>query len=402
MNHPVRYAAERLGLRLLFCVLIALFFVYVVPLLWDTLSPFIIALPVAAALQPLITFFEKKLHLKRGFAVAFWVILVSAAAFFIIYWFASFAVGQVISAANNAQNIVNGTVSVLREASDRILGAAEAMPANISATLQESLNSAYKWLGEQASALAGNSLNFMVGFASGLPYALIYANFLILGVYFITKRFPEVRSRLLNRREGDAMEGSLSVLRRSAVKGALGYVKVQVLWFVLLLGMSTVYFQLMGFPYAALVGVLAALLELIPQFGCGVLYLPWALVCFLIRDAYSGWAILSFYGAYSLLRRMLDPKLLGDNLGMSPLLSLVGMFVGMRLGGVIGLILGPIAMLVLVSAVRAEFFAGATADFRLLLGYMQARWKRGSEPKAETEAEAATAAGEGGNGRDDA
>jgi predicted PurR-regulated permease PerM len=46
MNHPVRYAAERLGLRLLFCVLIALFFVYVVPLLWDTLSPFIIALPV--------------------------------------------------------------------------------------------------------------------------------------------------------------------------------------------------------------------------------------------------------------------------------------------------------------------------------------------------------------------
>ncbi len=148
----------------------------------------------------------------------------------------------------------------------------------------------------------------------------------------------------------------------------------------------------MGFPYAALVGVLAALLELIPQFGCGVLYLPWALVCFLIRDAYSGWAILSFYGAYSLLRRMLDPKLLGDNLGMSPLLSLVGMFVGMRLGGVIGLILGPIAMLVLVSAVRAEFFAGATADFRLLLGYMQARWKRGSEPKAETEAEAATAA----------
>lgn len=86
------------------------------------------------------------------------------------------------------------------------------------------------------------------------------------------------------------------MLRRSAVAGALGYVKVQLLWFFLLLFLSTIYFQFTGFQYAALVGVVAALLELIPQFGCGVLYLPWALVCFLIRDSHSGWLILCFYG----------------------------------------------------------------------------------------------------------
>jgi len=390
MNHPVRYAAERLAFRLLFCVILVLFFAFAVPLLWDTLSPFIIALPIAAALQPLIRFFEKKLHLKRGFAVAFWVILFSAAAFFLIYWFASFAVGQVISAANNAPTVVNGIIDVLREASNRVLTAAETTSVGVSDTLRESLNSAFKWLGEQATSLAGASLNFLVSFASGLPYAVIYANFLILGVYFITKRYPELKKSTLDRRAQEEKqrdkEGSLSLLRRSAVQGALGYVRVQLLWFVLLLGLSSVYFHFTGFQYAVLIGVVAALLEMIPQFGSGLLFIPWALVCFLIGDARSAWLILCFYTAYSLFRRLMDPKLLGDNMGMSPLLSLIGMFVGMRLGGVIGLILGPIAMLVLVSAVRARFFDGATADIRLMVRYLQERWKRSDDaPENATE-----------------
>ncbi len=377
-------------MRLLFCVALLLFLVYAVPLLWDTLSPFIIALPIAAALQPLIRFFEKKLRLHRGFAVAFWVLLFSAVAFFLIYWFASFAVGQVVSAANNAPTVVNGVIDVLRAASDRVLSAAETASVSVSDTLRESVNTAFKWLGEQATSLAGQSLNFLVAFATGLPYALIYANFLILGVYFISKRYPELKTRVFERRDQaeSSTQGSLTMLRRSAVQGALGYVRVQLLWFLVLLGLASVYFHFTGFQYAVLIGVVAALLEMIPQFGCGLLFLPWALVAFIIRDERSAWLILCFYTTYSLLRRLLDPKLLGDNMGMSPLLSLIGMFVGMRLGGIIGLILGPIAILVLVSAVRARFFDGAAADTRLLIGYLQERWKRdGGEPGAPNTAE---------------
>ena len=75
MTHPIRYAAERLALRALMLVALILFIQLAVPVLWDTLSPFIIALPIAAALQPLIRFFEKRLRLPRGFAVTFWAYL---------------------------------------------------------------------------------------------------------------------------------------------------------------------------------------------------------------------------------------------------------------------------------------------------------------------------------------
>ena len=379
MNHPVRYATERLTLRLIMCVLAVLFLAFVVPMVWDILSPFIIAFPVAALLQPLIGFFEKKLHINRGFAVAFWVVLFSAVAFFIVYWFVSFAVGQIISAANNAPTIISGAINVLREASDRVLNAAEKLSVGVSDTLRESFNSAFKWLGEQGTALAGTTLNFLLGFASSLPYALVYANFLILGVFFITGRYPQIHAGVFPPRLQQNPEDSLSMLRRSAVKGAIGYVRVQLLWFVVLMVISSVFFQVMGFQYAALIGLLAALLEMIPQFGCGVFFIPWAIVCFLIQDAHSGWIIIVFYSVYSMLRRIIDPKLLGQSLGMSPLLSLVGMFVGLRVGGVIGLILGPIAMVVLISAVRAKVFDGVVADVGTVLRYMKQRWNLGRE-----------------------
>ena len=374
----VKYAAERLVLRAALLALAILFVLFAVPQLWSLLSPFLIAIPVAAMLQPLIHFFITKLHMKRGLATGLWVLLVCSAAFFLIFWFVSFGVSQVISAANNAQSIITGIIQGLQTATDRILGAAESLPESISLSIRNWLSKGFQWLGEQGTVYAGKFLNLTVNVAAGVPYALIYANFLVLGIYFISGRYGEM-SAFFKRRRNQDEAANMNVLRRSAIKGTLGYLRVQLLWFLLLLVLSWFYFQFLGFQYALLIAIVAACLELIPQFGCGLLYLPWALVCFLIGDAHSGWLVTGFYLAYSLLRRLLDPILLGNNLGISPLFSLIGMFVGMRLGGVIGLILGPIAMLVLVSAVRAHLFDGILEDNHAVVLYLKRRWNRGRE-----------------------
>ena len=365
-------------MRLVLAAVAVLLLVFVVPMVWHTLSPFIIAIPVAAMLQPLIGFFEKRLHVNRGFAVLFWVFLVSAVAICLLYWFTSFAIEQLVSAASNAPSLVGSITSMVRTAIANVLGAAETLPETVSVAINDSINSALKWFTDNVTSMAGSLLNGLVGFASSIPYALIYANFLILGVFFISARYPELKAQLVSRRKYDESE-NFGMLRRTAGKGALGYIRVQMMWFFILLTLATVFFQSFGFQYAVLIALLAALLEMIPQFGCGVLYVPWAIICFLVGQHREAWLILGFYVAYSMLRRILDPKLLGDNLGMSPLLSLVGMFVGMRLGGVIGLILGPIAMVVLVSAVRSHLFDGIAADLHTLVSYLKRRWHRGLE-----------------------
>lgn len=372
----VRYAGERLLLRAVYCALAVGFALLVAPKLWDILSPFVIALLVAAALQPPIRFGQEKLHMRRGLAAGLCVALVVLIAFALLYWFASFAVVQLVNAAENAQSIVGTIISILQTAADRILDMAQSLPQDVGIAIRASLDQAFKSLSDAGMSLEGSMVNYAVGVAAGVPYAFIYANFLILGTVFITNRYEGI-AKYFNREARMEGEKNIRVLRQSAGKGMIGYIRVQLLFSFLTLLLSWVFFQAVGFQYAFLIGFIAALLELIPQFGCGTLYLPWCAVCFIVGATHNGWLVLGLYLGYSLIRRVTEPALLGTNLGVSPLLSLIGMFVGMRTGGVVGLILGPIVMVILVSAVRAKLFNGVLADARAVIGYMKERWQRG-------------------------
>ncbi|MEG0047807.1 MAG: sporulation integral membrane protein YtvI [Clostridia bacterium] len=379
----IRYAVERMLWRFVFVTLGVIFVVALVPRLWDWLSPFVIGIAVAAMLQPLIGFMQTKLHAKRGLAVAICVIVVLVLAFLLLYWFCSIVAVQVISVGQNAQTIVSSVVGLLQTATDKLLDMAKALPDSIGLTIRASLDDAFRKLSDAGMALAGGLVNGVVTFATSLPYAFIYANFLILAIIFITNRYEKIQ-HFFSKKRDNVGEDSIRLLRQSAGKGTIGYIRVQLLFSLLTLLVSWVFFQAVGFEYAFLIGFVAALLELIPQFGCGTLYIPWSVVCFIVGSTRNGWLVIGLYLVYSLLRRVTEPALLGSNLGVSPLCSLIGMFVGMRVAGVVGLILGPIAMVVLISAVRSHLFDGFIKDEQRIVDYMTRRWKRGSEWSEET------------------
>lgn len=375
---PVKYAAERLALRLVGVALAALFLLVLVPELWRLFSPFLLAILVAAALQPSIRFFQKRLRFKPGLAVGLWGFVVCVATFVLLYWAVSFLVVQISKVVQNAPAIVGSVTGILQAAANRVLDAAQAMPSEVGNTIRSSLDSAIKTLSDAGLSLVTGLGNWALAFVGGLPYALIYISFLVPGIFFITARYPQIHRFLTTGTDGREGE-HISMLRKSAVKGLLGYWKVQFLFSLISLLLSWVCFQSFGFEYAMLIGVVAALLELIPQFGCGTLYLPWAVVSFIVGQSRNAWIILGLFLVYQLIRRSTEPMLLGNNMGVSPLLSLIGMFAGMQLAGVIGLILGPVAMVIWVSAVRARLFDGILADMRTLSRYMKERWKRGRE-----------------------
>ncbi|MCL1855436.1 MAG: AI-2E family transporter [Clostridia bacterium] len=377
-EHTVRYAAERLALRLLFTALAAVFVMGVVPEIWRLLSPFLVAVPVAAALQPSIRFLQEKLRFRRGLAVTLGVLLVCSAAFVFIYWVISFLVVQLSAVVNNAPSIMAMVTDFLQAAANRILDAAQTMPENIGQAIRASLESALGTLSTSGIAFAGNMGNLAISFAASLPYAFIYINFLVLGIFFITSRFPGMLGFIRKNTALDSGDG-IVVLRKSAAKGMLGYIRVQLLFSLVTLLLSWICFQSFGFRYAMLIALVGALMELIPQFGCGTLYLPWAVISFIVGQDRNGWIVLGLYLVYQLIRRLTEPMLLGSNLGVSPLLSLIGMFAGLHLGGIVGLILGPVVMVVIVSAVRARLFDGVVMDCRALSHYLRDRWQRGKK-----------------------
>ena len=376
----VRLALERLAMRFVLIALASLFLLIGVPQLWQLLSPFLIALIISALLQPTLRFLREKLHLRQGAAVTVLVLLVCAVAFILLYWFVSFVVVQLMNASDNASSIISSVVRVLQTATNNILDTAKTMPDSVEAAIRGSLDRAFQSLSSAGMTLASGLANGILSFAASLPYAFIYTNFLILSIFFFMGRYPKIKAYFQKPKKASApaepVGGSIGLLQRSALHGTIGYIRVQFLFVMLTFLLSWLYFQFLGFEYAMLIGLIAALLELIPQFGCGTLYIPWALVSFLIGAHQNGWLILGLYLGYCLLRRLTEPMLLGSNLGVSPLVSLIGMFVGMQLAGIPGLIAGPIVMVVLMSAIRARLFDATWADVKAVYQYLHHRWKQ--------------------------
>jgi predicted PurR-regulated permease PerM len=105
--------------------------------------------------------------------------------------------------------------------------------------------------------------------------------------------------------------------------------------------------MILGVGMPLLVGGGIALIDALPILGTGTVLLPWSLVCFLRGQARRGVGLLLLYAAAALGRTVLEPKLLGKQMGLHPLLTLAAIYVGYRLFGVLGMILLPIAAMVL-------------------------------------------------------
>ena len=106
-------------------------------------------------------------------------------------------------------------------------------------------------------------------------------------------------------------------------------------------------FSLMGVSYAFLTAAAVARVDLLPILGVGTVLLPWSAISFLLGDPRLGIGLLLTYAVVSLVRQFVEPRLIGKELGIPPLLSIITMYVGFRLFGFIGLISAPaVAMLV--------------------------------------------------------
>ncbi|MBO5512505.1 MAG: sporulation integral membrane protein YtvI [Clostridia bacterium] len=115
----------------------------------------------------------------------------------------------------------------------------------------------------------------------------------------------------------------------------------------LLLGLLTFCLCFIGLailrvPYAFILALLLAVVDLLPLLGTGVILIPWGIICLLLGQVKLGIGLLVLYGAATLVRQVLEPKLIGEGLGLHPLVSLFSMYAGLKLFGVWGMILAPL------------------------------------------------------------
>ncbi len=370
-----RKAAERLVLRLLGLALTFAVLRWVLPEVWDKLSPFIIAIPIAAALQPVIRFLQKKLKLKRSPASLIPVLLLLFVFLGLLTWLFTFGIGQVTRIVNHSGDLITETVSSVRQALNNVLTSIGASTSpGIEQWIRDAVTDAIKRLSQWGTGVGERLVSFSISLAASMPYCIIYISFLTIGLYFISKNYDDIRSYLPGgkRRRQDS---TTTQLTNSTLKSLFGYLRVQGTFALIVWIVSWIYLTLFGFSYAGITALFCGVMELVPMIGSGVPYIVMAVVQFLLGNTRFGILLLVLTLGLQLLRRVLEPKLMADRIGITPLQSLIGMFVGLRYGGIIGLIGGPVLMSVLVGAFKGGLFASTFRDFHLISAWMKNRLK---------------------------
>ena len=370
-----RKAAERLLLRLLGVAAAFAVVRWVLPEIWDKLSPFIIAVPIAAALQPVIRFLQKRIRLKRSPASLIPVLLLLAIFLGLLIWLLVFAIEQTPKLVAHSGDMITESINMIRQAFSNLLERiGESTDPSVENWIRDAVSSGLETVSKWGTSAAGYVGSFALNLAAATPYSIIYISFLTIGLYFIAKNYDEIRSYLPGgkRRRQDSRTTQLT---NSTLKSLFGYLRVQGTFGLIVWIVSWIYLTCFGFPYAGGTALFCGVMELVPMIGSGVPYIIMSIIQFLLGNAAAGAQLLFLTLGLQLLRRVLEPKLMSDSIGISPLQSLIGMFVGMRFGGIIGLIGGPVLMSVLVGAFKGGLFVPTARDFHLISVWFKNRLK---------------------------
>lgn len=202
-------------------------------------------------------------------------------------------------------------------------------------------------------------------FLGNLPFFITVLLFSLLAAFFISLDWPRLRQGLIKILPSYISQTGKVIfkdLRRSLVGFARAQLTlVVVTGIIVLMGL-----WILGIEYAFTIAIITCVIDLLPYLGVGSLLIPWGVYLLLVGNYPLGIGILVVYGVVTVVRQLLEPKLVSANIGLNPLLTLVALFVGLQLLGISGLILGPIFGVMIVTFYRSGVF-------RDLWGYIKGK-----------------------------
>ena len=316
------------------------------------IRPFLLGLALALAAEPMVRFLESRLRLPRQAAAALGVSLVFCFLALLLTVLCAAALRQLRSLAGILPGLENAARSGLNLVQTNLLALAARAPRNLRSMLTENL----RLLFSDGSTLLGKITAWLLGLAGGilgrLPDSALGFGTGILSAFLISARLPRIRRWLLGKIPKDrlnALLARLKRLRRMLRSWLTAQLKLMSVTFCILAAGLT----LLRIPRSLLWAFVIALVDALPVLGTGTVLVPWALVCFLQGDRVLALGIAGIYATAALTRSILEPKLLGQHLGLDPLATLVSLYIGCRLWGIAGMIAAPMVTVALLQLSRA-------------------------------------------------
>ncbi|MFN7250675.1 MAG: sporulation integral membrane protein YtvI [Anaerobacillus sp.] len=349
--------------RLLFVLLIICCMILVLFFAFKTAYPFIFGLAIAFFINPLVNFFQEKARLSRWLSVAIVLICLLAIAIAII----TILISEIIMGTNylsqsvpihfqtlifKFQDLFTGKIMPLY---DQISTIFYSLDSDHQATILAYIETITIQITSNVSSLIQSVLTGVSEFLLSLPNLASVIIFSLLATFFISKDWYKLVF-IFRRRLPTVIVDRTKDVMINLKKAFVGYLFAQltlisITCFIVLFGLI-----ILKVDYPITVAMIIAIVDLLPYLGTGLIFIPWIFYTFFSGQLPLTIGLSILYAIIVVQRQIMEPKILSSSIGVDPLATLVSLFVGYKIFGFLGLIIGPITLIFVQTLHKANVF----------------------------------------------
>ena len=333
--------------NLLLAVMITVFIVCVVPKVLGYFMPFVCGFILSLIANPVVRFLEKKIKIKRKYGTVIMIAGVIALVILACYGVMSVLISGLISFSVHLPQMYESAGAELNEAAAQLQIIFDKIPFMQNVNLSKLGDSLGAYVTDFMSGTSETTVGAISDFAKRIPDVLVGMVIGILATYF----FIADREKLVNITEAHIPEDirmRIKQITDQLVFAVGGYFKAQFKIMGVIYVVVTIGLAILKVDYAWLIGFAIAFLDMLPVFGTGTVLCPWALVKLFSGNYMTALGMIILYLVSLLVHQLVQPKLIGESVGLDPFAALFFMYVGYKISSVVGMIIAiPVGMILI-------------------------------------------------------
>ena len=330
-------------INVLFYVTIALLVFVTLKYVASWVLPFIIAFFVALVIEPVVKFLQEKCRFKRSFAAVVCTLLFWAVASTILIFAASTLIRELSRLLSNLGIFEMDLSGIIESIKSWLQGIMNSVPEPMRGTMNASLDTLPAKITDFIASEAPKLISMLSSTLFQVPTALLFMLITVVASCFFSIDLPVVKVFIMRQ---------IPVRHREAALGTRGFFGVTLFKLfkayalILLITFTEVFLGLyvLGIEYAFTLAILIALCDIMPVLGTGTVLIPWSVINLVTGNIKLGVGLLVLYLAITIIRQIIEPKIVGKQVGINPVATLLAMYVGVQIFGVSGIVLFPLLL----------------------------------------------------------
>lgn len=307
------------------------------------IAPFIVAWIFSCILNPFVTWAHRHAKIHRGMGTIISMLTILSALVGLIFVIVKQLWLQIIGLAQDLPSYSNNFVEGFNLFEDKLSALFKLVPAtealsNIDTVIAQCMKS--------LSSLITSIIPNVYEAVAAVPDVVIFIIITLLSTFFMTKDHYYIKG-FVKAQLSDTIIDKVVVMQEGLVQAIGGYIKTQCILMSITFTICLVGLFVLDQPYTLLLALIIAIIDALPVFGSGAILLPWGFYNIIIGNYSLGLGLIIIYGVIFVMRQIMEPRILSNQIGVYALVTIIAVYIGYKIIGVLGLIIGPALVVIL-------------------------------------------------------